>query len=250
MMHKSSASTSPVMKRRDAHALKSRFRIKYESGEIPIRVSHRGMNGVTWRVDPSSVDLEHMLPLFFTGITEIEHPYRLLAVRGCEDLIKSARSARALAETLPRLILPIKAALNTRDPRILAVAFDLIYILCSTYPEMSEHLLPYHRQLLPAFNQWKNVDTVYVSLVNLASVSCWRERKIKQRARDESNTTAVGDDTVVEGEAAIGYGRSKRSIGSLVRRALAALERGGGMNTLESIQYIVPCYRSHFIACD
>ena len=64
------------------------FREFYDAGEIPIAVAHGGgSNAVTWRVDPASLDYHRYLPLFFDGIREIDHPYRLLSVQGAKQLL-------------------------------------------------------------------------------------------------------------------------------------------------------------------
>ena len=234
----------------------TRFRARYENGDIPARVAHTGLNGIAWRVDPSALDARAYLPLFIDGIKETAHPYRLLAVRGAEDLIKSC-GERAILDALPRLILPMKEALNTGDARVLAVAFDLLYTMTTTYADVGEALVPYHRQLLPAFRAYKDVDDVFVSLVNLSDAKCWTETtKTKTKssaaaaaaaARHPIEPTSTIDDPSsppARADEAMGYGRSKRTIGSLVRRTLRAFERSGGPDALASIQYMVPSYAS------
>jgi hypothetical protein len=243
-----------------ARVVMTRFRARYDNGDIPARVAHCGVNGIAWRVDPGALDARAYLPLFISGISETQHPYRLLAVRGAEDLIKSC-GERAMLEALPRLILPMKEALNTGDARVLAVAFDLLYTMTTTYAAVGEALVPYHRQLLPVFRAYKDVDTIFVSLVNLCDAKCWSETRPKSKPKTTRDGAAEARlsrgapcTTNLEltappsppprNDEAIGYGRSKRTIGSLVRRTLRALERSGGPDALASIQYMVPSYAS------
>ena len=73
--------------------VRTRFRQKYDAGEIPARVAHgTGANAIAWRVDPSALDASAYLPLFIDGIKETKHPYRLLAVQGVEQRAFAARA--------------------------------------------------------------------------------------------------------------------------------------------------------------
>ena len=70
--------------------VRTRFRQKYDAGEIPARVAHgTGANAIAWRVDPSALDASAYLPLFIDGLKETKHPYRLLAVRGGIELTRA-----------------------------------------------------------------------------------------------------------------------------------------------------------------
>lgn len=40
------------------------------------------------QVDIEKLDYHHYLPIFFDGIRETEEPFRFLAVKGVEDLLK------------------------------------------------------------------------------------------------------------------------------------------------------------------
>ena len=101
------------------------FREFYDAGEIPIAVAHGGgSNAVMWRVDPASLDYHRYLPLFFDGIREIDHPYRLLSVQGAKQLL--AVRPEKVADVLPQVILPLQNALKTRDAPIVAVAMDIL----------------------------------------------------------------------------------------------------------------------------
>ncbi len=68
----------------------SQFRKYYERGDLPLSIEFSGSkNQINWKVEVSKVDYHYYLPLFFDGIREKEEPYRFLAVRGVEDLLKA-----------------------------------------------------------------------------------------------------------------------------------------------------------------
>ena len=53
---------------------------------------------------------------------------------------------------IPQLIIPIKNALNTRDPQIVCVTLKTIQTLVKCAPMVGEALVPYYRQILPVLN--------------------------------------------------------------------------------------------------
>ncbi len=69
-------------------------------------------------MDVGKLDYHHYLPIFFDGIRETQEPYRFLAVKGVEDMLKAGSSK--ILPVIPQLIIPIKTALNTRDPEVRA----------------------------------------------------------------------------------------------------------------------------------
>ena len=46
-------------------------------------------NTISWKVDVDKLDYHHYLPIFFDGVREKEDPYRFLAVKGVEDMLKA-----------------------------------------------------------------------------------------------------------------------------------------------------------------
>lgn len=67
---------------------------------------------------------------------------------------------------IPQLIIPIKskikiflinfiAALNTRDPEIVAITLKILQALVSCSDTIGEALVPYYRQILPVLNLFK-----------------------------------------------------------------------------------------------
>ncbi|PNH10912.1 Parkin coregulated-like protein [Tetrabaena socialis] len=81
------------------------FRRFYERGDLPIAVDHRGCkNMIAWKVDIEKLDYHHYLPIFFDGIRETQEPYRFLAVKGVEDMLRVGGSK--ILPVIPQ-ILPI-----------------------------------------------------------------------------------------------------------------------------------------------
>jgi hypothetical protein len=80
-----------AQKRRD-NPPNTAFRRFYERGDLPIAIDHRGSkNVIAWKVEIEKLDYHHYLPIFFDGIRETQEPYRFLAVKGVEDMLKVQR---------------------------------------------------------------------------------------------------------------------------------------------------------------
>ena len=60
-------------------------------------------------MDIEKLDYHHYLPIFFDGIRESQEPYRFLAVKGVEDMLKAGGSK--ILPVIPQLIIPIKVCL-------------------------------------------------------------------------------------------------------------------------------------------
>ncbi|KAF4675070.1 hypothetical protein FOL46_002986 [Perkinsus olseni] len=136
----------------------SEFRRFYDRGDLPIQISHAGTwNRIQWKVDIDKLDYHHYLPIFFDGIREKEEPYRFLAVEGVYDLLE--RGGSKILPVIPQLIIPIKTALNTRDPEVIATTLKMLQTLVLSGEMVGEALVPYYRQILPVFNIFKNSNT-------------------------------------------------------------------------------------------
>lgn len=60
-----------------------------------------------------------------------------------------------IQQTLPLIIMPLKIALNTRDTDIMIIVCKFIQKLLHTHPKLGVDLVPYYRQLLPNFNEFR-----------------------------------------------------------------------------------------------
>jgi len=56
---------------------------------------------------------------------------------------------------IPQLIIPIKTALNTRDPEIIAITLKILQSLVTCSDTIGEALVPYYRQISPVMNLFK-----------------------------------------------------------------------------------------------
>ena len=182
------------------------FRRFYERGDLPISVEHRA-NGshIQWKVDKPKLDYHHYLPIFFDGLREKAEPFKFLARRGCEDLL--AAGGAKILPTIPQLIIPLKKALNTRDPETICTVLRIIQQLVLSGDLIGEALVPYYRQLLPVLNIFKNKNK------------------------------NMGD--------AIDYAQQKKNnIGELILETLQLLEIHGGEDAFINIKYMIPTYES------
>eukprot|EP00667_Euglena_gracilis_P012020 EG_transcript_12306 len=182
------------------------FRRFYERGDLPIAVMHKGQgNKIDWKVDIEKLDYHHYLPIFFDGLREKEEPYKFLAHQGCLDLLEKGGSK--ILPTIPQLIIPIKTALNTRDPEIIVSILKVLQQLVVSGELIGEALVPYYRQILPVFNLFK------------------------------AKNNNMGDQ--------IEYSQRKREcLGDLIEETLQLFEIHGGEDAFINIKYMVPTYES------
>ena len=188
----------------------SEFRRFYERGDLPMKILHlpqNGMNQVTWSVEVDKLDYHHYLPIFFDGIRETEEPYRTLALRGVHQLIDRGGRLGKVLPVVPQLIIPIKTALNTRDPAIICETLECLKRLVTCGDLIGEALVPYYRQLLPIMN-------IFIS-----------------------STKNMGDQ--------IDYAQRKnRDMGVLINDTLQMLEQHGGVDAFINIKHMIPTYES------
>jgi len=183
------------------------FRKFYERGDLPIAVEHRasGGNRILWKVDPEKLDYHHYLPIFFDGLREIQEAYVFLAYEGVKDLL--SKGGPKILPVIPQLIMPIKSALNTRDPDVICRILHVIQQLVLSGDMIGESLVPYYRQILPIFNLFKG------------------------------HNSNLGD--------GIEYSQRKRgNVGDLIQETLELLERNGGEDAFINIKYMIPTYES------
>jgi len=108
---------------------------------------------------------------------------------------------------IPQLIIPVKTALNTRDPEVICTMLLVLQKLVLSGELIGEALVPYYRQILPVFNMFKNKN------IN------------------------IGDN--------IDYGqRNKTNVGDLIQDTLEILEMHGGEDAFINIKYMIPTYES------
>lgn len=185
------------------------FRRFYDRGDLPLQVAFDGaQRKVHWKVLFKNLDYHHYLPIFFDGIREQEEPYKFLARQGTYDLL--AKGGNKILAVIPQLIIPVKTALNTRDPEIVCEMLKVLQKLVLSADMVGEALVPYYRQILPVFNLLKHKN------VNL------------------------GD--------GIDYGQQKKTnVGDLIDETLELFEIHGGEDAFINIKYMIPTYESKVI---
>merc|ERR1712050_345756 len=117
------------------------------------------------------------------------------------------RGGSKILPVVPQLIIPIKTALNTRDPEVIATVLKVLQKLVLAGEMIGEALVPYYRQILPVFNLFKHKN---------------------------SN---IGD--------SIDYSQRKRkNLGELIQETLETFELHGGEDAFINIKYMIPVYES------
>jgi len=116
-----------------------------------------------------------------------------------------------LLPVVPQLIVPVKTALNTRDPELMATMMKVLQTLVLSGEMIGEALVPYYRQILPVFNIF--------------------------RGKNEN----IGDK--------MEYGQRKRlNLGDLISETLQIFELHGGEDAFINIKYMIPVYESCCLA--
>jgi len=187
--------------------VKSEFRRFYDRGDLPVQIFHGAVGGkLAWKVDIEKLDYHHYLPMFFDGLREKEDPYRFLAVQGTYDMLEKGGSK--VLPVVPQLIVPIKTALNTRDPELIATMLKVLQALVLSGEMIGEALVPYYRQILPVFNIFKNANC------NLGDGMEYAQRK-------------------------------RNNLGDLIEETLQIFELNGGEDAFINIKYMIPVYESY-----
>lgn len=182
----------------------SNFRLHYDRGDLPILIQHSNGYNIVWkglegdssnrdekklRTFFESFDFQLYLPIFVDGIRETTDPYRFLAIQGTFFLLENVKDT--ILKVISQLIVPLKKALNTRDPEIIVIALKVIQKLATCSELAGIRLVPYYRQLLPILN-------VFIT-----------------------KNSNIGDK--------IDYSqRKKKNIGDLIQETLEILEQNGG----------------------
>jgi len=189
---------------------KTEFRKFYDRGDLPIQIFHGAVGGkIAWKVDVEKLDYHHYLPIFFDGLREKEEPYRFLAVQGAYDMLEKGGSK--ILPVVPQLIVPVKTALNTRDPQLMATMMKVLQTLVLSGEMIGEALVPYYRQILPVFNIYRGKNE------NLGDKCEYSQRK-------------------------------RLNLGDLIAETLSIFEQNGGEDAFINIKYMIPVYESCVLA--
>lgn len=184
----------------------SSFRKYYNRGDFPISMETDGSgHKLAWKVDIEKLDFHHYLPMFFDGLRETEFPYKFFARQGIHDML--VYGGNKIFPVIPQLIIPIKRALNTKNPEVMCTTLKVLQHLVTQVEMAGVALVPYYRQMLPVLNLFKDKN-----------VNC-------------------GDN--------IDYTQQRReNVGDLINETLELLERYGGEDAFINIKYMIPTYES------
>ena len=190
----------------------SEMRKFYERGDLPLVVDHtKAKPNIHWTVNVHKLDYHHYLPLLFDGLRETEFPFDFISECGVMDMLENG--ANKILPVIPQLIIPIKTALNTRDPTVMVRVLRVLKVLVqSDRPGkgdglVGQALVPYYRQILPVLNIFINKNK------------------------------NLGD--------GIDYSQSQQdNLGDLIHETLENFETHGGEDAFINIKYLIPTYQS------
>jgi len=106
---------------------------------------------LVWTQPISELDLHHVLPIFFSGVSETQDPYQFAAVDGLFQLLETC-SGKQLLAVVPELIQHIKDGLNTKNTMVTCNVLRAIQQLAVSGPGIVGALAKSYHKFLPAFN--------------------------------------------------------------------------------------------------
>ncbi len=111
----------------------SDFRLHYDRGDLPILMKHERGCKIQWKDEKfENFNFQLFLPIFVDGIREKHDPYKFLSIQGTFDLLDRVKDS--IVKIIPQLILPLKAALNTRDQEVIGIALKVyLYFMLNNH---------------------------------------------------------------------------------------------------------------------
>lgn len=184
----------------------SLFRKCFTRGDLPISIDFNGAVRALKLLSPADkIDLKLYLPIFIEGLTETEEPYKFLAEQATVKVIESCPGK--IQPIIPSLILPLKKVLDSPIYSVIIKGLKIIQVMIKSDPLIAEEMVPYFRNLLPAFNRCINKN------LNLGDL--------------------------------IEYSEQKRiNLSDLVKETLVLLETHGGPQAFVNIKHMIPIYQS------
>ena len=182
---------------------------RYDRGELPCTIEH-GINGhyLSWACPLDQLDYDYYLPIFFDGLQCSANPAKFLARQGIEDmLIASKGYPERVLPCLPKVVRPLRNALNKFDIDILLGVLKAVQLLVNSNKSVGPTLMKLGKQFL-------------------APMAAFLD-----------NNRNIGD--------SIDYGqRWSNDVGEEVRKTLELMEENGGPNAFELIKFSIPLYQS------
>lgn len=183
----------------------------YERGDLPVSVerpsTHPSGGSLVWEVEPNLLDYETYLPMFLGGLLEVEEPYALFARRGILDMLQHGDDS-SVAEAVPLLIAPLRAALLTGDAAICVTTVESLQAILRVGEKSAQAMLPFLKSILP----------------------CLRRLLLNQK-------WAPHDDNALDS-----CKRGTVDLHSMIEETLQLLDRYGGKDAHKAIKALVPMY--------
>ena len=79
-----------------------------------------------WDQQPSQLSYDPLLVTCFEGLLETEHPFVFVSRQGCKELLNADGAADKTIPLIPRLVMPLRAALMSSDHNIFVSALDIL----------------------------------------------------------------------------------------------------------------------------
>ncbi|RKP02971.1 hypothetical protein CXG81DRAFT_24377 [Caulochytrium protostelioides] len=100
----------------------------YNSGRIPIRPVHGSVrHSITWTLPLHKIDLDALVPLLFSGLSETTFPYSLLVEQGLASLLaEPGLDAAFWARQLKAAVPAVQQGLSSKDAVVTARAMTTL----------------------------------------------------------------------------------------------------------------------------
>lgn len=82
----------------------------FARGDIPISATQISSKNtpLSWKISPEKIDYKYFYPIFVDGLREADPNARMVATRGCIELLQY--SSAKVRECLPQFILPLRSS--------------------------------------------------------------------------------------------------------------------------------------------
>ena len=130
---------------------KTNFGYVYSAGGIPCRIEHGNVNmKLNWSIPPENLDYDPTLIICFEGLLEVKHPYNFLAKQCVREMLFAKGASEKILQILPKLIDPLKVALNCNREEIFLEAMNIAEQLSEL---VKENLNQYLHLFLQSINR-------------------------------------------------------------------------------------------------
>ncbi|XP_050528236.1 parkin coregulated gene protein homolog [Daktulosphaira vitifoliae] len=148
--------------------IKNPFSMLYGVPGFPFSTGNAGC--VRWFIPLSSIDYNVYLPLLFHGIRESTYPYDNCAALALRDILDEPNCGSHVLEALPKIILPIRKALDTERWIVIIRTFMALQKIVTCDSRIGEALIPFFRYILPPFNRYLFINVEVLDDLNRKNV--------------------------------------------------------------------------------